>query len=472
MSKTALKKLNTENSSVLPVVSNNGKVCEIALDSLSDSPYLRELYQEDDSTSLAISFRENGQLTPIIVEPLSERFQIISGARRVKAARSLGWSTIKAIVRQPANEDERLWWLLASNQYRQKRFSERMREADLMESLLLNEARNRSLENLGKLHKLKIYPESECLNSDTQEESVNKITIKGQKKPPQRTDARIAEAIGLGGKDIYRQARAIWSASVAGDDRARAAVNELDLGTRTIYAAFKDLRRRDHLARDFQPTPYDVWMFKHDRSYGIKYPGSIPAGILANAIHYFSEPGELVVDPMAGGGTSLDVCQSLNRRCLAYDLVPSRSDIQKWDIASQPLPEAARNCDLVFIDPPYHTMLRSNYAQASVSSLEMNAWIETMTRIYSHVYASLRPGGHIAVLIANQTEKDLPTDQGYIDHALDTLIILKQLGFLPQRRISCPMEGSYRPDQIQKSRLNKRMLGQVRDLIVARKPSL
>lgn len=489
MARAAISKSRPGTSAVAsqPSSSHDDQIVELPMDRLSLHPLLKSLYQDDDCADLVTGFRENGQLIPVIVEPKDDAWQVISGGRRIKAAENLGWVSIKAMIRHPAGDDERLWWLLASNQYRQKRFSEKMREADLMESLLRDDAKMRSLGNLAKSHQLRIFSEPECLNSDTPEQATattpdgetvtapEEATVapaKGRKSPPQRTDARIAKAIGLGGKDIYRQARAIWAAFLSGDDRATAGVHALDQNRTTIHAAFKDLRRRDHLAHDFQPTPYDVWMFKHDRSYGIRYPGSIPAGILANTIHYFSEPGELVVDPMAGGGTTWDVCQSLDRRCLALDVAPARREIQEWDIACQGLPESARNCDLVFLDPPYHTMLRSSYAPKSVSSLDFNQWSETMRNIYTTIYAFLRPGGHIAVLIANQTEKDLPDGVGYIDHAFDTLMILKTLGFLPQRRIACPMDGAYRPDQIQNSRQEKRLLGQVRDLIIARKPNL
>ena len=117
-----------------------------------------------------------------------------------------------------------------------------------------------------------------------------------------------------------------------GDTRARNGVAQLDAGTKTIHAAYKDLRRRDRFTAGFRPTPYDVWAFRHDRAFGIPHPGSIPPAIVAHALHYFTPPGGLVVDPMAGGGTTLDVCQSMGRRCLAYDLEPSRPEIRRHDI--------------------------------------------------------------------------------------------------------------------------------------------
>ena len=100
-------------------------------------------------------------------------------------------------------------------------------------------------------------------------------------------------------------------------------------GTKTIHAAYKDLRRRDRFSADFRPTPYDVWSFRHDRAFGIPHAGSIPAAIIAHTLYYYTQPDALVVDPMAGGGTTLDVCQSMGRRCLAYDIQPVRPEISR-----------------------------------------------------------------------------------------------------------------------------------------------
>ena len=454
-------------------------IVPIDIEKLAPHPLLKTLYGQDPSDNLASSLKAIGQISPLLVEKLDQGFQVLSGNRRLIAARELGWKSLQAIVCKPSDDHQRQWWILESNHQRSKTFSQKMREADLMELLVKEEARTRSLANLSVGPKLRVFDGSECLNSDTPNEvDVDRLTDQSstqtsqpsKKSFPRRSDTQIAKAIGLGGKDLYRQARTVWKAAQADDARALSSVKELDAGGKTVFAAFKDLRRRDHLATDFKPTPYDVWLFKHDRAYGTRYPGSIPAGIVANTLHYFTEPGDLVVDPMAGGGTTLDVAASLNRRCLGFDLSPSRPEINLWNIAREPLPESANGCDLIFLDPPYHSMLRSSYAEGSVSDHNQNDWKLVFERIFDHTKTALRPGGCLAVLIANQTEKDIPDGWGYVDHAFDLLQILIKQGFLPQRRITCPMEGTYRPDQIQKSRLNKRLLGQVRDLIVVRKP--
>ena len=147
----------------------------------------------------------------------------------------------------------------------------------------------------------------------------------------------------------------------SGDVRAQSGITQLDAGTKSIHAAYKDFRRRDRYSADFRPTPYDVWSFRHDRAFGIPHPGAIPPAIVAHTLHYFTLPDALVVDPMAGGGTTLDVCQSMGRRCLAYDLHPARPEIRLHDIRHG-FPAEAAGCDLIFCDPPYHTMLGGNTA--------------------------------------------------------------------------------------------------------------
>jgi hypothetical protein len=172
---------------------------------------------------------------------------------------------------------------------------------------------------------------------------------------------------------------------------------------------------------------------------------------------------------MAGGGTTSDVCLSMGRRCLAYDINPERPEIQAHDVRKG-FPLAAHGCDLIFCDPPYHTMLARQYHPGGVANSPLSGWLDFLKQFSRDALTTLRPGGYLALLLANQTEKDLPAGYGYLDHAFYGYSALISAGFLPERRISCPMDGAYRPQDVQRSRANGRMLGQVRDLIIVRKP--
>jgi ParB family transcriptional regulator, chromosome partitioning protein len=57
---------------------------------------------------LVEDIRKNGQQFPIIVRPLEDKgYEVISGYRRVRAIKELGWETVKAIVRDDLqNEDK------------------------------------------------------------------------------------------------------------------------------------------------------------------------------------------------------------------------------------------------------------------------------------------------------------------------------------------------------------------------------
>ncbi len=94
-----------------------------------------------------------------------------------------------------------------------------------------------------------------------------------------------------------------------------------------------------------------------------------------------------------------------------------------------------------------------------------------MQSFASNAFAALKANGYVALLVANQTEKDLPAGHGYIDHAFLGYQALIAAGFLPERRISCPMDGAYLPQHVRRARVEGRMLGQVRDLLVMRKPA-
>ncbi len=432
------------------------QVMRIATNSIRANHFSTSIYGDPtrEISDLIDGIRDHGILVPLVVHSKAnnDHWELVSGHRRLACAQRLDLPTVPCLTRTFNTEADRLRAILEYNRQRPKNFGQMMREADAMVDLLADLARNRSLANLRQ-------PLNETDSPDRRDSDDRSG----------RTDSTIARTIGLGGKDLYRQARAIWKLAQSGDLRALSGAEQINAGTKTIHAAYKDLRRRDRFTTGFRPTPYDVWAFKHDRAFGIPHPGSIPPSIIAHTLHYFTEPNSLVVDPMAGGGTTIDVCESMGRRCLAYDLDPVRPDVLSHDV-TQGFPLDSRECDLIFCDPPYHTMLARVYAEGGVANAPFSTWINFLKSLARNAFEALRPGGHLALLVANQTEKDLPAGYGYLDHAFSAYQAMMEAGFLPERRISCPMDGAYLPQHVRQARVDGRMLGQVRDLLVARKP--
>jgi ParB/RepB/Spo0J family partition protein len=71
----------------------------ISLDLIDDSPYQPRIeYDPEEIDELAHTMESAGQADPIKVRQVENRFELISGHRRTRAAQSLGWTTINAII--------------------------------------------------------------------------------------------------------------------------------------------------------------------------------------------------------------------------------------------------------------------------------------------------------------------------------------------------------------------------------------
>jgi len=113
----------------------------------------------------------------------------------------------------------------------------------------------------------------------------------------------------------------------------------------------------------FSPATGSLWTgFKLDDRFGQRHPGNLPADLVRNLFYYFTRPGQMILDPTAGGGITLDVAADLvNRTVWAYDIDPKRSDISKWDLLSGK-PPTPKDPDVIFMDLPYANMKEGEYS--------------------------------------------------------------------------------------------------------------
>ena len=115
--------------------------------------------------------------------------------------------------------------------------------------------------------------------------------------------------------------------SKSNDNGKWSEINDLDPGRWKEYA--------DKFSFQF----HSVWPMsrRHDPFYGVNgtiYPGTFPMMVPINCILRYSREGELVLDPMAGSGTTLVACAMLNRLGLGIDLNPEaeRAKEKRFDI--------------------------------------------------------------------------------------------------------------------------------------------
>lgn len=72
-------------------------------------------------------------------------------------------------------------------------------------------------------------------------------------------------------------------------------------------------------------NPGDVWEFSHvhySHANRQKHPTQKPEGLIERMVLASSQQGDSVLDPFAGSGTTLRVCQQLQRACIGFELNP------------------------------------------------------------------------------------------------------------------------------------------------------
>lgn len=89
----------------------------IELDLIYPNPQQPRIIGRDDTSDLVPSMQRLGLIEPILVRKEKNRFYIVAGERRFRAAQKLGWKDIPAIVTD-ANEDVCYEMSLAENEKR------------------------------------------------------------------------------------------------------------------------------------------------------------------------------------------------------------------------------------------------------------------------------------------------------------------------------------------------------------------
>jgi len=170
-----------------------------------------------------------------------------------------------------------------------------------------------------------------------------------------------------------------------------------------IAPKFEQLR----LLEERGVIPYTVWDFKYRDDYaGDKdFHGNCSPQIVEQCIWRLTEEGDLVVDPMAGSGTALDVCKKFNRRCIGYDIKPpeNRHDIIQND--SRKIPLEDESVDMIFIHPPYWNLTYYTKAEENLPDLSraktVEEYLAMLKQVFKECYRILKHGKFMCVLLGD-----------------------------------------------------------------------
>lgn len=220
---------------------------------------------------------------------------------------------------------------------------------------------------------------------------------------------------------------------------------------------------------NFEPFLYNIWNSHKDNS--ITHFGNIPQAFVENLMYYYTEPFDIVYDPFAGGGITIDACKKWMRRYYVSDRkpIPAREEEIKQHEIKDGLPsDLPNNIKLVFLDPPYWKQAENQYSKDKddLANMDLENFYATLTDFVKLVKKKLHKDGKIALIIqGSQWKNNLVLE----DHAFEFAKRFEKLGLEIEQRIICPYSTEqYNAQQVIKAKEKKICLQTYRDLIVFR----
>ena len=167
---------------------------------------------------------------------------------------------------------------------------------------------------------------------------------------------------------------------------------------------------------EYPSQHYETETSGQDRSAQRAYAGATPSWVIWQLLSRYTREGDLVVDPMCGSGTTIDVARDLGRRALGYDLTPTRPDIFRADAGKLPLEDG--KADFVFIDPPYSTHIEYSTDPKDIGRLDAGgaddgaAYYRAMERVIGEAHRILRDRRYLGLYVSDSWRKRKGGDPG------------------------------------------------------------
>lgn len=271
-------------------------------------------------------------------------------------------------------------------------------------------------------------------------------------------------------KDIRDQEKAdqqakAWDEWLNCHDQSEIA-DDLGVTQQTISNWLQEMTKSSNFVQPPDPhMAFDMW------SYGkytgdSEYFGKLHPGVIENLLWLYTDPGQIIMDPFVGAGTTINVAKKMGRRVWASDRASSVKypglPIHTHDITTG-WPEAApRKADFVLLDPPYWQQAKGRYSDSpdDLANVSLDDYYAAWTAVAK---TCMEHTGRIAYIISpTQLE-----DGTVVDHATDMLAPFFAEGWRIERRIIVPYSTQQATgQQVTWAREKKRLLKLYRDLVV------
>lgn len=425
-------------------------VMEIAV---ADVVYREDLYPRIETSPTTVQkYAEDLDVLPPI--EVNQRNELIDGWHRWTAHKKVGAETIKAFVTTTASDAAALELAI---------------ERNAVHGLQLSQEDKRDMAR-------RIYHATPERERDAKKTTLARILSV--------SDRTVRDWLGRIDKDAKeardRRIFEMWLACStqeeisASENVPRRTVADLTEEFGEIGKLAKTAKSVAEHAADFDPPLYNIWK-QQEKTTGSGHFGNSEVRWVDNLLYLYTKPFDIVVDPFAGGGSTIDICKKRFRRYFVSDrkpIVEREKDIRAHDLTDG-LPAIPRwkEVSLVYLDPPYWVQAAGEYSEdpTDLANMPLDQFNETLAGVINGFAKKLKGSAreapaYIALLI-QPTQWKAPERQ-FTDHAGDMLRAVK----LPvDMRFSVPYESQQcNAQMVDWAKENKRCLVLTRELLVWR----
>jgi DNA methylase len=247
-------------------------------------------------------------------------------------------------------------------------------------------------------------------------------------------------------------------------------------GEESLLRKVLENRTKESLAcfeeADWSPPLYNVWTFAK-KTNETSHFGNSEQRIVENLLYAYTEPFDIVLDPFAGGGSTIDVRKKRLRRYWVSDrkpIVERECEIRQLDIVKElpPLNKRWSEVTLTYLDPPYWRQAEGQYSDdpEDLANMLLEEFTEALAGVVNRIAAKQSRGVIALIIQPTQWKSDR---RAFIDHVIDMVKVASPKRLTLENRISCPYSTEqYNAQQVEWAKANKKFLVLTRELIVWR----
>ncbi len=234
------------------------------------------------------------------------------------------------------------------------------------------------------------------------------------------------------------------------------------------YINFGQSCLRHELEDEFMYPIFNVWQFNENR----KEESFYEKRILSSLLYLYSEPLDMVIDPFAGKGSTIEICKNRLRRFWVSDRKlygPRCNQIRELDILkNMPLIEDWNKVSITFLDPPYWNQAAGKYSNDpdDLGNMSLDKFTESIIQIVQN-FAIYQKKGVIA-LTMRSTQESRENDH-FVDHTIQIINNIHSQKLILENRISCPYSiNRYNSNRIEWYKQNRKLFVNNREIIIWR----